>query len=95
MKQRIKELIKILKEVRSEDDLIVSDEVIFSEALTCYRGEQISKKSFNDESNKDAMATKKQLDFIYKNNLNVDTETLTKKEAQVLIKDYLEKHGKN
>lgn len=38
-------------------------------------------------SNKQEPATKNQLEYIYKNNLDVDTENLTKKEAFIIISE--------
>ena len=50
---------------------------------------QPPKTSFNQTGvtgSGDALATKSQLDYIYKNNLDVNTKNLTKKEAWAIIK---------
>ena len=97
MKQRVKEIMKELyeahldfrKETNEMEDIKLPYELLFSEACSCYRGEKVG-NSKSKSPNK-ILATEKQKNFIYKNNMDVNTETLTKKEATQLIKEFLEK----
>ena len=96
MKQRIKELIKLFKEVEEELNkegtrIFISDNTLFSEAVSCYRGEQVG-KNYSNKSNKPA--SKKQMDFIHGNAINIDTENLTSFEASKIIKKWIEEHKK-
>lgn len=54
--------------------------------LPKYETKAISSKS--NFKTKLEPATKAQLDFIYKNNIDVDTENLTKHEAYMIIKEF-------
>jgi hypothetical protein len=65
MKNRIKEIIETLKKVRAEESLIVSDERLFKEALTCYRGEMTGKpKGEKEDKRKSKQATDKQIAYV-------------------------------
>ena len=44
----------------------------------------------SSSSNNKEPATKNQLDYIYRNNLDVDTKNLTKREAHAIIKEFKE-----
>jgi len=68
MKQRIKELIKELKETEQElqkeiPNFFISNDTIFHEALTCYRGELAYKSK---QPNKTKLATEKQIAYVQK-----------------------------
>jgi len=64
MKQRIKEIIKTLREVLSEECLVVSHDTLFRESLCIYRGEKANqsnpKKPFNKPT---TPATDKQIAY--------------------------------
>ena len=87
MEKRIEELGGILSNFCDTFGLKVCDDVFFKEVLTCYRGEEAGrgkteyKKPLIKEIEIDEPATEKQKKFIYGNNIDVDTEILTKKEA--------------
>ena len=102
MKQRIKELIKLFKEIEEELNkegtrIFISDNTLFSEAVSCYRGEQVGKNysnKSNTQRNPNKPASKKQIDFIHGNAINIDTENLTSFEASKIIKKWIEEHKK-
>jgi hypothetical protein len=101
-KQNLHKIITDLIEVRGERDLRISDEVLFEQACTFAREESMNQsqqlKVEVSESEKIVRgtpradmpipATKNQLDFIYKNNISVDTKNLTKHEAYLIIKEF-------
>lgn len=97
MKQRITDITKTLLEVVEELNLKVPDEVIFSEALTTFRGEEMNKnKSFyKKDYNKNEPITQSQLDFIEKNKHNliakgfVINDIQYKSQANKIISEYI------
>lgn len=93
MKQRIKEIVNELRGVIVDECLSVSHDTLFKEAVSCYRGEKAgeSKSTPKKTMNPNEPATQKQIDFIHKNNLDVNTEQITKKEANQIIKEHIEK----
>lgn len=95
--KKLHEIINKLIQVRGESSLKISDECIFIQACTYERGEIANQgKSFVNKladsipkpSEKREMATEKQLNYIYRNNLNVDTKDLTKLEATKIIGEH-------
>lgn len=101
MKNRIQEIGEILWNFCGTFNLKVSDDVFFKEVLTCYRGEEASKgnKQYQKPSvkkveEKEELATEPQKKYIYNNNLDVNTEGLTKKEATKLIGEHKIKNEK-
>jgi len=93
MEKRIEEIGEILGNFCETFNLKVCDDVFFKEVLTCYRGEEAGKGKTEckvKEVEVDEPATEKQKKFIYGNNIDVDTETLTKKEAIRLIGEFKE-----
>lgn len=90
MKQRLIQIIKELKDTVNDlekERFFISDNVIFDKAVSIYLNES-SKKPSNEKIQE--LATQKQLDFIHINNLDVNTENLTKKEAIQIIKEFKE-----
>ena len=98
MKERIIEIIKELKEVKETEKLDISDDNLFSESISTYRGEQASlnRPCFRNEipKSKTEPATEKQKYFIHKNNIDANTENLSKAEATQIIKKFKEQHDK-
>lgn len=99
MKQRILEILKTLMEVRKETDLRLSDEILFSEAVSCWRGEQVGKEYRYNKTEKVAPTpietnlgtsdkpSPKQIAFLNKHKVAIPK---TKKEATKMIKEYIE-----
>jgi len=99
MKQRIKELIKTFKEIENELNkegmrIFISDNTLFSEAVSTYRGEQAGKNRFKTEYKQTKPASQKQIDFIHGHTINIDTKDLTSLEASKIIKKWIEEHPK-
>jgi len=84
----LKILIETIKETLKETKLKVSDDTILIEACKFMR---TPKTNYSPKETKELKkATPKQIDFLCKNNIDHDSETLTKKEAFKLIKSYLD-----
>jgi hypothetical protein len=102
MKQRIKKIIKELKEVITEEKLIVSDNILFAESISTYRGEQCSNKNnfkkqirnANSNNTNNNKPTPKQIYYIKNNLRNIDTYNLTFQEANKLISEHKKKELK-
>jgi len=99
MKERIGEIINELKNVISINDLNVSDNVLFAEAISCWRGEQVGKSYTNRTPEKQETNTMspKQRNFITKNQaqmkkLGFDLSNVkTKSEASKVISEFISK----
>jgi len=93
MEQRINQIISSLKKVVKEQGLTISDERLFSEALTCYRGEEAGKPRKGERVVKDSSkpATAKQLAYVQKlaDENNFDLK-LTGKETSIEISKIIE-----
>ena len=84
-----------LLELRSRKDtpLVFDDNMLLDCAVRIYNSEMINEKKFvssNNPSNKNILATEKQIHYLCKNNIDHNAETLTKKEAF----DMISKHKK-
>lgn len=99
MKDRINKIISDLDSVCVDNKLNISDECLLVQACSFYRGEKAGEK-FNskasvtkevDKSIDPKLATEKQKQYIYSNNLDANTQTLTKAEAFEIIKEHKEK----
>ena len=103
MKQRIIEIITELRDVIKVEELNINDDTLFSEAVSCWRGEQVGKcknqqfkPTFQPTTRPSFVpATEKQKNYIYKLDANANTENLSKQEAARIIQEALdEKRGK-
>lgn len=91
MKQRIIEIITELRGVCNVEQLNVSDDILFSEAVSCYRGEKAGEKfskglplkATTEQPNKPSKA---QLHYLRNNGIVFNAETITKEQAFKLIK---------
>lgn len=96
---KLKETKEALKVIRGETKTKVSDEILFEQAVKIYISDKIGKQQserFNMQGNKLSIlppskntkpspATKKQIDLLYKLNVDFDADKITKKEAYNLI----------
>jgi hypothetical protein len=94
MKQRIIEIIKELKDVIKQQEISISDDTLFSEAVSCFRGEQAQKNRKCLHSPISApnspipeTPTPKQISFLSKYHVKIPG---TKAEATKIIKDFIE-----
>lgn len=88
---RLTEIIKELIKVIEVNDLAISDECIFEEACSYHRGELINKNRKEDiKEQKRVPATQPQLNLLKKLDLFFPP-TISKQEAQILIKENLTK----
>lgn len=80
-------------EIRKNTDLRISDDVLFSEACSCYRGEMAGKSKEIDSSPSSAKIeppqkpTEKQIKFLNEHKVKIP---ITRKEATNLIKTYID-----
>ena len=106
MEKRIIEILKELQEVKYALKLSIDDNTLFSEAVSCFRGEMAgkSKKVENNPvsapKTEDLKPTSGQLDFIKKNREDLakqgfNVSPKTKKEAWKTIKDFKERNNLN
>jgi len=99
MKERIGEIINELKNVISINDLNISDNVLFAEAVSCWRGEQVGKSYTNVTPKKESSneISSKQQNFIKKNQsemkkLGFDFSNInTKSDASKIISEFISK----
>lgn len=92
----INELIQIIDELRKvikQQGLNISDDNLFTNACSFYRGELAGKsKNFNWNEQKkeqvDDKPTEKQLKFLERNGIKVNPN-LTKREAKVMIETFI------
>ena len=93
MKQRIIEIIDELRKVIKQQEMNISDDTLFSEALSTYRGEmagmskKTAQKPIYEELDALQKPTQKQIDFLKKHQVKIPK---TKQEATLMIKNYIE-----
>ncbi|MFW5895564.1 MAG: hypothetical protein ACOCT9_02350 [archaeon] len=91
--ERVGQIIKELKKIRTETTTKVSDELIWDSAIRIYNSENMNKnnqKNKNSETREMKKATEKQKDFMKKLGIKFD-EDITSKEAGILIDEKTKK----
>jgi len=89
--ENLKRIIQELKQIRTEERLKINDEILFEQAIDIF----ISRSIQNHKENKQLeRATQKQLDLLFKLDVNFNAETITKQEAKELITKELSKKKK-
>jgi hypothetical protein len=91
-KEKLKQIIKNLIEVRGEHRLEVSDEILFVQACSYERGSIANERKIEKEY-RDNSPTDKQLGFFRKNNIPIRSD-LTKQEAFNIISEIKAKQVK-
>ena len=97
MKTRILEILKDLMDIRKTTDLRITDDTLFEQACSCYRGEMAGKsKNYQSTPPKTPSGTSdkptaKQIAFLTKQKVQVPP---TKKLATQMIKNYIENQKK-
>ena len=85
----LKDIIKSLKKLRTDEKIKVSDEILFQESVRIFntRFIQENKKNYqgNKQNNSSDSATDKQKDLLYKLDVDFNAETISKQEAKQLI----------
>ncbi len=94
MKYRLITIITNLEDVCDNRKLKVTDDVLFSQACSFLRGEfagaRFNKKEVDSKvSNVKKPASKKQLDYLSRNNLDHNAEIITSIEAHKIISEHL------
>ncbi|HDK42068.1 MAG TPA: hypothetical protein ENG87_01710 [Candidatus Pacearchaeota archaeon] len=85
----LKDIIISLKQLRTEEKLKVSDEILFQESVRIFNTRFIK----DYKKDKIEQATQKQLDLLYKLDVDFNAENITKQEAKELIKKTLKKQN--
>lgn len=93
-KDKLKQIIEELREVARDTGLSVSNDVMFTNSLDYLIHTQISYAKTGNIQEDSNMASEKQKKFLETNGWVGDLEKLTKKEATVLIKEYIEGQSK-
>jgi len=86
MKQRIIKIVEELRGVIEQQQMNVSDDVLFTQALSCYRGELVGEKKslqspLTSKLGGFSGATEKQKSFLKKLGFTGNVDTLTKLQA--------------
>lgn len=80
--EEFKDIVRELKKFCINEELNVSPDVLFDCATRIYNSGHINNKQSEP---KEELATQKQVDTLYKLNVNFNAETITKKDASELI----------
>ncbi len=94
----LKDIIIALKQLRTEEKLKVSDEILFQESVRIFNTRFIQDNRQGNYSKKELgksspPATQKQLELLYKLDVDFNAENITKQEAKELIKKTLKEQN--
>jgi len=96
MKERIIAIIKELNFVKNAEELNISDDVLFTQAMTSYRGELVGSNKMQQKppikatDTSEKLATDKQIDYLKKLGYKGDLKKMTKLKA---MKEISERKG--
>lgn len=93
MTQTLDEILEGLMFIRAKVGLKTSDDILWDSGVRIFNAQSIKGISKPVEKEKEELATDRQKEFLLKNNIDFNAESITKRTAFDLIKKFKEKYS--